>query len=205
MTISYPLTCPTTVKFESFTLRGMDVVASSTSPFSRVQQVYQHSGACWMAEVAWPLLKVNEVAEIIGFLDSLRGTYGYFLMGEPLYTIQGTGAGTPLVNGLHSARATSLATKGWTPASLVLRAGDLFQIGTGSSTRLYRNLTNATADGSGNVTLDIWPPLRATLTGDNPLTTTSPKGIWRLASNERGYDIVRPNKYRVAFAAVEYL
>lgn len=206
MTISYPLTLPTTVLPDSFTLRQMDVVAVSRSPFSLAQQVYQHSGSCWMAELSWPILTQAEAAEIIAFLDSLRGAYGTFLMGDPIFTApQGTGAGTPLVSGTNAVRSTTLATKGWTASSAVLKAGDLIQLGSSSTTRLYRALKDSTADGSGNATLDIWPPLRAAAANNDPIVTSSPKGLWRLTSNERQYEIIKPRFFKIALAAVEAL
>jgi hypothetical protein len=206
MAITYPLALPTTVGLDLFTLRQMDVVAISRSPFSLAQQVYAHSGACWMAELSWPILTQAQAAEIIAFLDSLRGVYGTFTMGDPVFTAPtGTGLGTPLVNGANAIRSTTLATKGWTPSSQVLKGGDLFQLGSAGTSRLYRNLTTVTADGSGNATLDIWPPLRAAAANNDAIVTSNPKGLWRLASNERQYEVVKPRFFRIALAAVEAL
>lgn len=206
MPITYPLTMPTTVRPMRFDMRGRDVVGRSESPFSLAVQTYQHSGNGWRFEIEFSLMTRANAAAMIAFLDANRGGVGSFLAGDPSWSAPlGTGVGTPLVNGVNAIRSTTLATKGWGASQVVLKAGDLFQLGTGATTRLYRNLTDATTDGSGNVTLDIWPPLRAATANNDPIVISNPRGIWRMADGSRGYEVVPPFSYKIAFAAIEKL
>ena len=81
----------------------------------------------------------------------------------------GTYGGTPLVNNA-SQTGSSLVTDGWTATTTILRRGDVFTV-TGvfavnpqnyrSTTQLQQFVvtSNCTADGSGNLTIPIYPPI----------------------------------------------
>ena len=68
----------------------------------------------------------------------------------------GAGGGTPLVNGANQT-GSSLVTNGWPNATLVMKAGDCFKVA--GLNALYRNVDDGTSDGSGNLTLNINPPI----------------------------------------------
>ncbi len=70
----------------------------------------------------------------------------------------GTGAGTPVVNGVSQVGA-NIITNGWTASQLVLKQGDVVQFGTISL--VYDVTGDVTADGSGNATIPINPPIYA--------------------------------------------
>lgn len=87
----------------------------------------------------------------------------------------GVFGGTPLVNGAGQTGA-SLNTKGWTASTGAVKAGDRFTIGTGTASIYATNpqnhqstgalqqfvvLQDATADGSGNMTISISPAITA--------------------------------------------
>lgn len=204
--ISYPLSVPAGLVPASFVLRACDIVGASTSPFTASQQVYRHQGQYWEADVAYPPLTRAQAYSLIGVLDQAKGKFGTIIFGDPVHVRPlGSGAGTPKVNGTNALRSETLATKGWTPGSLVLKAGDLFQLGTGLTTRLYRNLIDATADGSGNCTLDIWPALRVQAVNNDDITVVNPKGLWRLTSNHRDYAIQVGQFYNISFQLREAL
>jgi hypothetical protein len=82
----------------------------------------------------------------------------------PTHTV-GTKAGTPLVNGASQTGA-SLVTDGWTASSAVLKKGDIFTIAgvfrvhpeTKAVTATLQQFV-ATADGTGNLTVAIAPPI----------------------------------------------
>lgn len=206
MAISYPVQIPSTIAPSSFVLRSCDATAMSVSPFTMAQQVYRHQGQYWEADVAFPPLVRADAYAVIAALDSLKGSYGTLVYGDPLHTAPvGTGSGTPRVSGTNAIRSETLATKGWSAGSAVLKAGDLFQLGSGSTTRLYRNLKDVSADGSGNATLDIWPALRAVAADSDTITVTLPQGIWRLADPHRAYSAQVGQYYAISFSLREAL
>jgi hypothetical protein len=133
---------------------------------------------------------------------SLRGTLNVFQMGDPLRsTPQGTGAGSPEVNGANQVGYT-LATKGWTAsASGVLLPGDWLQIGY----RLYNNLGIVNADGSGNATLSIWPQLRESPADSTTIVLNNTQGLFRLKANSRKYSMLANRTYGLQFDIREAL
>lgn len=205
MTISYPLSLPSS-GFRSIGLRVVDAVGVAESPFSFQADVQHFGGQHWEADIELPPLKrggSDEAEEWVAFLLSLKGRYGTFLMGDPAgATPRGTWAGSPKVLGAHAAGANTLALDGFTAAATV-KAGDYVQVGTGSTTHLHKALADGTADGSGLLTLDIWPNLRAALADNDAIVKTSAVGLWRLASNTRRWDIGLAKFYGIRFVAVE--
>lgn len=206
MAITYPLTIPSD-RFASIRIIANDVVGISASPFTLEQQVQRHPGQAWSADIKLPPIRDRDVVEQwAAFLLSLNGREGTFLMGDPTRrTPRGAAGGTPLVKGAGQTGQTlaidgcPLSTTDW------LRAGDYIQLSSGSTARLHRLLTDADTNGSGEVTLDIWPGLRSS-PGDNAaVTISSPQGLWRLASNERSWDVGAGMVFGFSFSAVEAL
>lgn len=186
--------------------RGGSVVGVSTSPFSREQQVYAHQGDWWEVDVSLPAMKRADAEPWVAFLLALNGREGTFLLGEPINTApRGVGTGTPLVKGASQTGRT-LLTDGWTISQTgILKAGDWFQLGTGSSSRLHKVVQDADSDGSGNATLEIWPRLRVSPADNAALTVSSPKGVFRLAGNMREWSLEQAAIYGLSFSCVEAL
>ena len=187
-------------------IRARSVVGFSASPFTGQQQVYKHQGQWWEAEVTLPPMKRADAEQIAAFLLKLNGQYGTFTLGDKANTVpRGVGTGTPLVYGADQTGA-SLVTDGWTTSTTgILKAGDWIQLGSGSATRLHKVLSDVNSDASGIATLDIWPNLRSSPADNASITVNSPKGIWRLASNEVNYSIDEASIYGITFACVEAL
>jgi len=205
MTISYPLALPSQ-GFADITVRQVTQAGESRSRFTGEQQVYVWPAGCWEAEVSYPPIRTRAIAEdIVGFLASLNGKQGSFLMGDPLYTtVRGTWLGSsPLVNGA-SQTGMALVVDAVGAAATVKR-GDRFQLGTGASARLHMVTADGTANGSGEITLDIWPRLRESPADNAALTIAAPKGRWMLASNGFEYSVQRAQVYGLSFSVVEDL
>lgn len=109
---------------------------------------------------------------------------------------------------------TGTASEGQTGSSLVLdgantsvtgwlKAGDYIQLGSGSAATLHKVLQDANSDGSGNVTLDIWPSMRTPPLDNSAVVTSNAKGRFRLASNEQSWSINEAAIYGITFGAVE--
>lgn len=87
-----------------------------------------------------------------------------------------------------------------------LLPGDYLQLGSGASSRLHKVITPAVADGNGEAVLDIWPALRASYADGAAVTLDSPRGVWRLASNEMPYEYVPGRIFpAMTFACTEAL
>lgn len=205
MAITYPITFPNN-DIKLVNIRAKNVVGISSSPFTGQQQVYKHPGQWWEMEVTLPAMKNVDAEVINAFLISLSGRYGTFLLGDPANTSpRGVGTGTPLVYGAGQT-GDSLITNGWTPNTTgILKAGDWIQLGSSSSTRLYKVLSDANSNGSGQATFSIWPNLRTSPANGSPVIINNTKGQWRLSTNEHNYSIDVGKIYGITFACVEAL
>ena len=171
------------VGFTSMTMRLRSATAISKSPFTYDQQVYQHQGVCWEAEVTLPPLKRSDAKQVEAFFASLRGQANTFTMGNPLHNTTATGS-------ITSGTAGATTVTGTTTGAVV---GDYFEI----SGALYI-LTSIDS-----TTIDIMPPLRTAISVSTSLDFTLPKGTWRLSSNEIGWSIDQASLYGFTFACVE--
>jgi hypothetical protein len=207
--IVYPLTLPSAPGFSSFAMRIRRVAAVTASPFTGQQQVILHPGAWWEAEATVPSIGDATNARLwSAFLASLRGRSGTFLMGDPSRAVPrgAAGAGATLAVVSATAGASSVALSGFTASQAnALRAGDHLQIGTGAASRLHMVVMDASADGAGQLTAMIEPPLRAAHAAATAVTLNAPRGVWRLAANDLGW-ASEPGRFpSITLACVEAL
>lgn len=203
--IVYPLALPAAA-IASVSVRLVTRAAGSRSPFSGLQQVHVWPAGWWEAEVEYMPMPDRETAEdVVGWLAALNGRQGSFLMGDPLYAVpRGTWAGaSPTVNGAGQTGLT-LAVAGLA-AGATARRGDRFQLGAGATARLHMVTADATASGAGQVTLSIWPRLRASPANGAGLTLAAPLGRWMLADDVSEYSVTRAATYGVSISCVEDL
>lgn len=198
MAIVYPLTMPATPPGpKQIVLMQNFIVAENDSPFTAQAQIYEHQGSWWSAQVDLPAMKRAAASPWIAFLAALNGKSGTFLMGDPLGTAPlGTAGGSPIVSGAGQTGKTLLIS-GLTG---VLKAGDYFHIGSGTTQRLYMNLTDTVG---GSPTLDIFPRLRESPANSAPLVLASPQGVFRLAANVDQYTIDTAGFYGISFTVRE--
>jgi hypothetical protein len=203
--ITYPLTTPAALRFAGVRFVPRAVVAAWPSPFTLQTQVQEHQGQIWQAELSLPPMKRADAEEVISFLLKLNGRRGTFLLGDPTGAVpRGIATGTPLVNGAHATVVNSLVTDGWTPSQTgILKAGDYLQLGSGATSRLYKNLSDVNSDGSGNAVFDIWPGLRSAAADNAPIVVSSCKSVFRLAANTMPWDVNEALIYGISFNAVE--
>ncbi len=204
MAITYPLTLPTTPVPSRMVMRALNSTAISRSPFTFEQQVFEHQGGMWLAEMSLPPMERAVAEPWISTGLKLRGLNGTFLLlPYSAKTARGSGAGTPLVDGAGQTGLV-LNTKGWTASSTgVLLAGDYLQLGTGSTSRLYKTLNDVDSDAGGLATLDIWPRLRESPADGATIKITNPEGVFRLASNQWEWDINTATIYGMGISAME--
>lgn len=205
MTISFPLSLPTVSGgIAQIVFKPRSMVGVSESPFTFEQQVYVGQGDGWQADVALTQMPRSSAEEWVAFLLALNGREGTFLLNDPMgATARGTWAGgSPLVNGA-SQTGKVLAIDGLA-AGATIKKGDWFQLGSGSSAHLHKVVLDATANGSGQVSLDFWPRLRSSPADNAALTIASACGLFRLASNERAWTI-DDVRYGMSFSCSEAL
>ena len=66
-------------------------------------------------------------------------------------------------------------------------------------------VADANTDGSGNASLSIEPALRSSPSDTTTLTVSSAKGVFRLSSNDTGWDANAISTYGITFAVREAL
>jgi hypothetical protein len=93
----------------------------------------------------------------------------------------------------------SIACDGVTPSATILLEGDYIQIGT----ELKILTADAVADGSGNVTLSIYPPQRSAPTDNASTVIANPKAKFKFIENVAQWDIVPHMIYEMTLNAIE--
>lgn len=201
--IAYPLTLPATPAPSRSAFRLRRVVAVATSPFTGQQQVQEHQGAWWEADISLPPMKRDKAGAWQGFLLGLRGRRGTFLMGDPDARFpRGVATGAPYVNGAGQ-KGNTLVTAGWAPWTAgILRAGDYIEL---PGNRLHMVVTDAASDGNGAAALTIEPPLRGVPPHGGAVTTRNARGLFRLSTNDAGWDADAAGVYGFSFTCIEAL
>lgn len=189
---AFPLTLPAAPGFSRCSLRVRRVVARSESVFTLQSQVFEHPGARWEAEVTVP--QHNNAAwawQWSAFVAALRGQAGTFLMGDPSRAVPRGAAGVSAALSIVTATAgaNSVVLGGFTASQAgALLAGDHLQIGTGAASRLHMVVADAGSDGAGQALVEIEPPLRTAHGAGTPVSLNAPRGVWRLAVNDLGWE-----------------
>ena len=192
MAITYPRPMPTSIGIERVTLRSVNAVGTSGSPYTYKQQILDFGGQRWEASVSIPSTRRDVAAEWAAMLVSLRGPVGTFLLGDPDYVTPRGDATSCTITGSAGDTTISCVMTG------TLKAGDYIQLGSSVSARLHKVLVEQTGDGS----LEIWPKLRSDYT-DEVAVLDSPKGVFRLTSNITEWSINNAGAYGISFEAVE--
>ncbi len=206
MTITYPLALPVHTGIARIDLRAINVISVTRSPFTLASQTFAHAGQMWQADVVLPPMKRADAEQWVAWLVSLRGQYGTFLLGDPLgATARGVATGTPLVKGAGQTGGSLIIDGAGAGVTGWLKAGDYIQLGSASSATLHKVLADANSDGSGNVTLDIWPHIRIAPADNATVVVAAPKGLFRLSGNEQAWSINEASVYGLAFGAVEVI
>lgn len=206
MSITYPISLPSSPGPSGLSWANSAVNASVVSPFTRTPQIQAHMGQIWAVRVKYPPMSSDMAADWEATLLALNGILGTFLWGDSARKVpRGVATGTPLVKGANQS-GQELITDGWTPGVTgILKASDWIQVGSGLTQRAHKVLKNANSDGSGNATFDIWPRLRESPADNAPLTLTNTKMCMRLADNMMDYEVSVAKHYGFELDMVEAL
>lgn len=204
MAISFPLALPTVTGQKAITFRQRSTTALSISPFTAQSQVQRHAGQWWEADITLPEMERADAEEWIAFLAALNGREGNFLMGDPLgATGRGTLTGTPLVKGASQTGQDLLIDGATAGVTNWIRKGDWVQLGSGSTSRLHKQLLDANSNGSGEVTLTLFPRLRSSPADNAPVTVASCKGVFRRKDDMQAWSIARGKVFTISFQVEE--
>ncbi len=152
------------------------------SPLTGYTQTASRKGGRWFLRMSFQNLRTDERGILKGLLGFMDGQVNRIQVGDHSYTgARGALGGTPLVKGA-SQNGTALITDGWPNSTLVLKAGDLFSFSNGTYSELKQVTTDATSDGSGNVTINIAPEIHTSPADNVALVTVAPVGTFMLAS-----------------------
>jgi hypothetical protein len=181
-----------------------DAVGMTQSSFTGQSQIQQFPGAdFWSWNVSLPAMSRRQACMWIAFLMAHRGKANVFQLGDPLGRLpMGSASGTPVLDGVQAAMATTITTRGWTAnATGVLLPGDYLQIGY----RLHQvaQATNVDADANGKASIEIWPSLREAVADGTSIITTGTTGLFRLADNRREWSVNTGRLYGLSFKVIE--
>lgn len=209
MTINYPLTLPLG-GIATARIRHTNRVAIARSTFTAEAQKQRWPGERFEFDVAYRPYSYAVAQSMRAMLAALYGGYGTLLFGDPDYLARGprgVNTGTPVVNGSSTpVLSETLPTKGWTPSvSGILLAGDMIQLGSGSTSRLHLVLFDADSDSAGYSTLDIWPRLRSAPANNAPIVVAGAKGVFEMNGNSTEYSTDQNSVYAFSFSLQEAL
>jgi hypothetical protein len=150
-------------------------------------------------EGAGPLWEVNlsgvpqywpEAHQMMAFLESFDGYKNPLELWNLVQPVPlGTMRGAMVLNADAAQGATSLViSAGSGQAGTTLLKGDLLGLGNGITQQVIRVSENATADGSGVITVQIGTPLRNAFASGAAVTWNKPKALFRQKTLNEGIE-----------------
>lgn len=167
------ITIPSSPNFTNATFRLVRAVAQTESPMSFQTKRTEHSGKKWVAELELPKIYDSEnQGKWRRFLVEAKGGIQTFLLSDPTYQgPNGDPGGTPQFDSFDGNNRT-IKTSGWDANTTVLKEGDYLSI----KDELKLVMSDATTDGSGDVTINVRPPFRQSLKTGDSIEFNDPKG-----------------------------
>lgn len=209
MAITYPLSLPSDLKFRTSNWDSEDRTAEVTSPFTGDGQAIVWPYQRWTPTLTLIPMRRDEAQDWAAWLRSLRGKSGTFLLGDPAReTPLGAAAetpGVPLVKGAGQTGGELVIDGAPNSTTAYLKRGDLFQIGSGATARLHEVLQTADSNGSGEVTLTIWPDLRYSPADNAPIVLTKPVGVFNRTSDVVRVPTAEGGVFNLAFDCIDSL
>lgn len=156
------------------------------SPAGGSLQRQDRLGAKWRLHFDLPPLQGARAVAMRVWLQRATAASVWFQVPDFSYTRQSTPTGTPKVDGASQSGA-SIALKGFTPGTPdAIKSGDRIGLTTG---QVVTVVADANADGSGELTASIDPPLRAAPADDSLVYIDQPLLVCFLpVSKAEGFD-----------------
>ena len=174
-------------------------VAEARSPFTGTSQIQDWGASWWEYQIEMAVTQGSNGRRLSAFFAALGGLRGRFLFPDPTIEVL-VGVGNPYVTETQAAGGTTLRTAGW---GLGLRAGDFFQLGSESTTRLYQLTADVTPVGS-EAELAFVPSLCSTVQLGTTIGLNAPSVLLRLTAPVPTV-IGRADQHRFTISAREAL
>lgn len=195
MSISYPISPPSTPAPVTQTWSIDRRTGVSQSPFTGVEQTVEFGFRKWKAVVTLPPMNKATASGWISFFTKLHGRRGTFFLGDAdRKTPRGSVSGTVTINTATTIGDTIITIAGTTG----FKEGDMIQIGSASASRLHM----VVADQSGS-SIQIEPAVKAVFAQSTPITYTNPVGIFRMDSDTLSWDTNVVSNYGISFSCTE--
>jgi hypothetical protein len=174
-------------------------VAEARSPFTGTSQIQDWGASWWEYQIEMAVTQGAKARRLSAFFTALGGLRGRFLFPDPSIEVP-VAEGNPYVTEAQAVGASTLRTAGW---ALGLRAGDFFQLGGNTTTRLYQVTADVAPVGS-EATLAFLPPLRTSIPAGALLGLSAPSVLLRLTAPVPTV-IGRADQHRFTLSAREAL
>lgn len=181
------ITFPTGLRVQRLTWKQIRLDLSFTSVFG--SQSTEVSGPLWGATLESDQMSEIDSGAWQSLLMRLKGQtnqLGLWNIARPAPL--GTMRGTMTLNLAAAQGDTALSIIAATQAATTLKAGDLLGIGTGTTQQVVMVMTDATADGSGIISVTIQPPLRNAHLIAASVTWDKPQVLFRRKQSESAWD-----------------
>lgn len=152
------------------------------SPWSGSTQTADTPGSKVVMQLTFRSLPVDKARRLEALLFSLDGQAGRVRLWDfaaRLVSQPQPVRGAPIVTEALAMRK-SLTSRGWTPSTKVLLAGDWVQVGD----ELKRVLADVTSDLSGGALIRVAPMLRNDYPSGTPLSVSRPCGVFKLRDDK---------------------
>lgn len=204
------LTVPSTGNIQTMTFGPTANTLDHTSSLDRTTQTVELVGVLWQLSVTMQPMRPEDGGEDWAtFLSELAGEAGRFYAGDlfrtaPLGSAK-SAPGTPLVNG--ASQTGRVVTIDGAPASATgyLLRGDYAAWDLPSGGRSMHKVTaDANSNGSGEVSLSLFPPLRESPADNAPVLISPASCVMKLVDDDQApWRVRNDGLYEVAFGAVE--
>ncbi len=200
MAITYPRVLPNLTDVVSIGPRFKTKVGVTEGEYTFATKTLKFKGQRWEIDYVLVPMAVAKANVWIAWLASMNGREQTFLSPMSIKTTSegsASSSSAPLVNGADQTGNTLAIDGAPTSETNYFKAGDFFQLGSNDSTaRIYMVLQDSNTDGSGEVTLDIWPDLYSSPANNATVTVSDPRGVFKLKSNITEYIIDNAGAYR---------
>jgi hypothetical protein len=166
------------------------------------RNVRQFGAQKWKIDLKFPAtLNRDQFMPIFAFTLSQAGKFGTFSYVPPdLAVPRGSPSGTPLV-AVGNQVGQTMSTYGWDNTLTVFKTGDVFKVA--GHNKVYMLTADATSDGSGNSTLEFFPPLIESPAGDEAVIFEQVPFTVQITSDTSNYSVRGPFHYSFDIQMIE--
>lgn len=199
MAITFPRSLPNLRDVQAIVPGSMSKVGVSESEFTFESQSQTFKGQRWSVKFTLVPMPRDKALVWVAWITSLNGREKNFLSPlSHLTTSEGSAStfSNPLVNGGNQTGNSLSIDNAPVDETNYFKAGDYLQLGTSdTNARIYMVLQDASTNGSGEVTVDIWPDLYASPSNSATITVSNPRGLFKLQNNFTEYTITNARSF----------